>query len=107
MISRNLGPAFGGSVGILFYLGTTFAGSMYILGAIEIITKYILPSLSLNIGNQDGFFNVMFNDGRVYGTLFLIIMVTVVYVGVKYVNYSANVSFIHRVFINSFRIRVH
>ena len=27
--------------GLLFYLGTTFAASMYILGAIEIITKYI------------------------------------------------------------------
>ena len=35
MISRNLGPAFGGSVGILFYLGTTFAGSMYILGKLK------------------------------------------------------------------------
>ena len=92
MISRNLGPAFGGSVGILFYLGTTFAASMYILGAIEIITKYIAPGMSLNLGGQEGFFSIMFNDGRIYGTLVLIIMVTVVFVGVKYVNYSANVS---------------
>lgn len=32
MISRNLGPELGGAVGILFYLGTTVAASMYIIG---------------------------------------------------------------------------
>lgn len=37
MISRNLGPELGGAVGILFYLGTTIAASMYITGAIEIL----------------------------------------------------------------------
>ena len=37
MISRSLGPQFGGSVGIIFFLGVSFAASMYIVGAIEIL----------------------------------------------------------------------
>jgi len=35
LISRALGPEFGGSVGLCFYLGTTVAASMYLLGAAE------------------------------------------------------------------------
>lgn len=35
MISRCLGPDFGGAIGILFYLGTVCGCSMYILGAAE------------------------------------------------------------------------
>ena len=37
MIGRALGPEFGGAVGLLFYLGTTVASSMYIVGAVEIL----------------------------------------------------------------------
>lgn len=37
MISRSIGPEFGGAVGMLFYTGTTLAGAMYIVGAVEIV----------------------------------------------------------------------
>lgn len=44
MISRALGPGFGGAVGTQFYLGTTVACAMYILGAVEVIQSN-LPSV--------------------------------------------------------------
>ncbi|XP_030629201.1 solute carrier family 12 member 7-like [Chanos chanos] len=79
MISRSLGPEFGGAVGLCFYLGTTFAGSMYILGTIEIFLIYIVPNAVLFEDNMP-------NNMRVYGTCCLVLMALVVFVGVKYVN---------------------
>uniref|UniRef100_A0AAR2LS85 Solute carrier family 12 member 5b n=1 Tax=Pygocentrus nattereri TaxID=42514 RepID=A0AAR2LS85_PYGNA len=78
MISRSLGPEFGGAVGICFYLGTTFAGAMYILGCIEILLIEGLEGPEAEAG--------MLNNMRVYGTIVLSLMALVVFVGVKYVN---------------------
>ncbi|XP_072268147.1 solute carrier family 12 member 7 isoform X2 [Pyxicephalus adspersus] len=85
MISRSLGPEFGGAVGLCFYLGTTFAGAMYILGTIEILLTYISPNAAIFPIEQDNP-HAMLNNMRVYGTCIIAIMAIVVFVGVKYVN---------------------
>ncbi|CAJ0579474.1 unnamed protein product, partial [Mesorhabditis spiculigera] len=78
MISRNLGPELGGAVGILFYIGTTIAASMYIIGAVEILLLYIVPQAKL--------FDDVFHCFRFFGTILLIGVGTIVLAGVKVVN---------------------
>ncbi|KAM9104599.1 solute carrier family 12 member 7 isoform 4-T5 [Megaptera novaeangliae] len=87
MISRSLGPEFGGAVGLCFYLGTTFAGAMYILGTIEIFLTYISPSAAIvQAEGAGGEATATLHNMRIYGTCTLALMVMVVFVGVKYVN---------------------
>ncbi|KAK0155610.1 Solute carrier family 12 member 6 [Merluccius polli] len=92
MISRSLGPEFGGAVGLCFYLGTTFAGAMYILGAIEILLMYIAPQAAIFVPSEpEGEGAALLNNMRVYGSICLLLMALLVFVGVKYVNKLASV----------------
>eukprot|EP00545_Synedropsis_sp_CCMP1620_P004676 CAMPEP_0119018298 /NCGR_PEP_ID=MMETSP1176-20130426/18998_1 /TAXON_ID=265551 /ORGANISM="Synedropsis recta cf, Strain CCMP1620" /LENGTH=848 /DNA_ID=CAMNT_0006972259 /DNA_START=261 /DNA_END=2807 /DNA_ORIENTATION=- len=74
VISRTLGIEIGGPVGILFYLGTTLATTMYVLGAVEAIQR----SVSFQF------------DARWASLILVWAVASIVSIGVKYINMASS-----------------
>ena len=92
MISRALGPEFGGAVGVLFFLATGIAGAMYITGAVEIVLNYMSPELALFGDFRDP--SILYHNIRVYGTCLLALCAVCVYIGVKFVSKVAPIALV-------------
>lgn len=95
MISRSLGPEFGGSIGIVFFLGQVFNSGMNAIGLVE--------PLLFNFGKSDNsefspaFFGLL-PMGHwhefFYATLILLVCISVALVGSQMVSRAGNVLFL-------------
>mmetsp|Transcript_11824 Transcript_11824/g.35882 ORF Transcript_11824/g.35882 Transcript_11824/m.35882 type:complete len:973 (-) Transcript_11824:76-2994(-) len=84
IVSRNLGLEMGGAVGLLFYLGTAIAGSMYVLGGVEAIQVSFLMD-----EDEDSYTEAFTFETQIEALILCALMISVVYGGVALVNKSA------------------
>uniref|UniRef100_A0A2M4CSL5 Putative k+/cl-cotransporter kcc1 n=1 Tax=Anopheles darlingi TaxID=43151 RepID=A0A2M4CSL5_ANODA len=77
MISRSLGPEFGGSIGLIFSLANAVACAMYVVGFCESMID-LLATFDLSI--VDG----AVNDVRIIGCITIIILLCIVVVGMEW-----------------------
>lgn len=77
MISRSLGPEFGGSIGLIFSLANAVACAMYVVGFCESMSD-LLKSHDLQI--VDG----GINDMRIMGSITVMFLLCIVVVGMEW-----------------------
>jgi len=77
MISRSLGPEFGGSIGLIFSLANAVACAMYVVGFCESMSD-LLATYDLQI--VDG----GINDMRIMGCITVMLLLCIVVVGMEW-----------------------
>lgn len=77
MISRSLGPEFGGSIGLIFAMANAVACAMYIVGFCESLTD-LLVTYDLHI--VDG----GVQDIRIVGSITIVILTFIVIIGMEW-----------------------
>lgn len=77
MISRSLGPEFGGSIGLIFALANAVACAMYVVGFCESLNSLLtVNGLSIIDGSVQ--------DVRIIGTLTIVVLTLIVVVGMEW-----------------------
>ncbi|KNA13333.1 hypothetical protein SOVF_117890 isoform A [Spinacia oleracea] len=93
LIGRALGPEVGVSIGLCFFLGTAVAASLYVLGAVETFLSAV-PSAGIfteTITKVNGttvspIHQPSVHDLQIYGIVVTIILIFIVFGGVKMIN---------------------
>lgn len=77
MISRSLGPEFGGSIGLIFSLANAVACAMYVVGFCESMNA-LLAAYGLKIIDGD------VQDVRIIGSITIFLLLIIVVVGMEW-----------------------
>jgi solute carrier family 12 sodium/potassium/chloride transporter 2 len=77
MISRSLGPEFGGSIGLIFALANAVACAMYVVGFCESLNSLLTAhSLAIIDGGVQ--------DVRIVGAITIVVLTIIVVVGMEW-----------------------
>lgn len=77
LISRSLGPEFGGSIGVIFSIASAVATAMYVVGFAETVRDMLRNSNALMTDES--------NDIRIVGLITIVILLGVTMVGLQWV----------------------
>ncbi|XP_071503603.1 solute carrier family 12 member 2-like [Diadema antillarum] len=76
MISRSLGPEFGGAIGLIFSVANTIAIAMYVVGFAE--------TVALLLQDYDAQMVDLINDVRIIGEITVVILLVIVFIGMAW-----------------------
>ncbi|KAI1725052.1 solute carrier family 12 domain-containing protein [Ditylenchus destructor] len=79
LISRSLGPEFGGSIGLILYIANTVNASMNCVGLAETIVP-ILKAYGITL------FDGGINDVRIYGLATCLVLQAIIFIGTEFEN---------------------
>ena len=77
MISRSLGPEFGGSIGVIFSVASAVATAMYVVGFAETVRDILRTNDALMVDES--------NDIRIIGIVTVVVLLGVTMVGLQWV----------------------
>nr|WJN00280.1 putative sodium-potassium-chloride cotransporter [Conger myriaster] len=76
LISRSLGPEFGGSIGLIFAFANAVAVAMYVVGFAETVVELLV--------NMDALMTDQINDTRIIGTITIILLLGISVAGMEW-----------------------